>query len=426
KGSHGVIGYAPDDIRVFYRWLPREYKSITDFNRRWHTSYHAWSDVPAARPGEPFFPLYQQFRLYSVADSFDAMSRLVRAHTNATLVYAWGGDICGRMGPEVQGNDPDTFFQMARKYHAVVNLDDANLPGLSLLFGSMARAYQVPLLEEWTPGHDRLSRTPQWLSHIGLAAPFAVGEDFYIYPPPHQDAGFVHGWNAYTNWHATLAKVIHGQTPEQPVAVIVPTRKIALSADLNIYPNLTTELTDFWRRYRVLPHFITDEEITTGVVDLRQFRAVVDLGDEIETLPALKNYSKLHPVLKTMEQALPFLHPYVAVDPVADSLEVVPTVNGSSVWLTIANTDAEHVYSGTMNFDPAAVGLGSTSFGVKNAKTGKIVPATRSSDGNIQWQVKVPAAELLVLHLNLSKPNARPHGQIRQAKYSVAHVKPTP
>jgi hypothetical protein len=422
KGSHGVNGYAPEDIRAFYRWLPLSYKTIASFNNRWHTSFHNWSDIPVPRPVDRLFPVYQEFRLYSVAEGFDAISHLVRAHTNATLLYSWGGDICGRIGPEVQGNDPDTFFQIARKYHAIVNLDDANLPGLSLLFGSMARSYRVPLLEEWTPGHDRMSRTPQWLGHIGLAAPFEVGDDFFIYPPQHDDAGFVHGWNAYTNWHATLAKVIHGRTPEQPVAVIVPTRKILLSADLNAYPDLTSELGDFWRHYHVLPHFITDEQITQRVVDLQQFRAVVDLGDEIATLPALKKYSESHPVLKSLDLAVPFLRSYVAVDPAIDSLEMVPTVDGTSVWLTIANTDAEHMYSGTMRFDPAAVGLGSTSYGVKNAETGEIVPATRSSNGNIQWQVKLPPAELLVLHLNLSKPNARSNARPKPAKNSVARV----
>ena len=66
KGSHGVTGYAPEDIRAFYRWLPRSYKTIANFNRRWHTSFHNWSDVPVARPGDPLFPVYQQFRLYPI------------------------------------------------------------------------------------------------------------------------------------------------------------------------------------------------------------------------------------------------------------------------------------------------------------------------------------------------------------------------
>lgn len=407
KGSHGVTGYAPEDIRAFYRWLPKNYKTIGGFNHRWQTSFKSWSDIPVPRPGDSLFPVYQDFRQYSVAEGFDAISHLVRAHTNATMLYSWGGDICGRIGPEVQGNDPDIFFQTARKYHAVVNLDDANLPGLSLLFGSLARSYGVPLLEEWTPGHDRESRTPQWLGHIGLAAPYEVGDDFFIYPPPADQAGFAYGWSNYQEWHETLTKVIRGRTPEQPVAVIVPTRKILLSADLNAYPDLTSQLGDFWRHYHVLPHFITDEQITQRTVDLQQFRAVVDLGDETTSLPALRKYSESHPVLKTLDQAVPFLHAYVTADPAMDSLEMVPTVEGTSVWLTIANTDAQNAYSGAIEFDPAAVGLGSASFSVANAKTGQVVAATRSSDGKIQWQIKLAPANLLVLRLGLSRANVR-------------------
>ena len=189
--------------------------------------------------------------------------------------------------------------------------------------------------------------------------------------------------------------------------MIVPTRKILLSADLNAYPDLTSQLGDFWRHYHVLPHFITDEQITQRTVDLQQFRAVVDLGDETTSLPALRKYSESHPVLKTLDQAVPFLHAYVTADPAMDSLEMVPTVEGTSVWLTIANTDAQNAYSGAIEFDPAAVGLGSASFSVANAKTGQVVAATRSSDGKIQWQIKLAPANLLVLRLGLSRANVR-------------------
>lgn len=407
KGSHGITGYAPVDIQEFHRWLPRTYKTLANFNRQWHTSFKKWADVPAAKPGDSLFPIYQRFRLYSVEEGFDAISRLVRQHTSAPMLYSWGGEIYGPMGPAVQGNDPDIFFQTAKKYHAIVNLDDANMSGLALVFGSMARAYHVPLLEEWTPGHDRMSRTPQWLGHIGLAAPVAVGEDFFIYPPRPGDEGFAHGWKTYTDWHATLAKIIHGYTPEEPVAVIIPTRKIALNYDLDAFPQLTIKLGDFWRHNHVLPHFVTDEQIKTGVVNLQQFRAVVDLGNEVSTLPALKKYATNHPILKTLDESLPYLHPYASADPVADSLEIVPTVDGSSVWLTLANTDAQNAYSGVIRFDPAAVGLSSATYSLKNARTGKILPVTRNADGSVQWQTQVPAAELRIFRINLSRPTAR-------------------
>ncbi|HEV2500924.1 MAG TPA: beta-galactosidase [Terriglobia bacterium] len=404
QGSHGVTGYAPADIQAFYRWLPQTYKTIANFNQRWQSSYHSWNSIPVPRPGDRLFPLYQRFRQYSVLEAFNAISQLVRAHTNATLLYSWGGQICGLIGPTVQGNDPDAFFEVAKKYHAIINLDDANAPGLALLFGSLARSYGVPLLQEWTPHRgDLRPEVPQWLGHIGLAAPREVGEDFFIYPPASQRLGFVEAWSAYREWHATMAKVIQGKTPEQPVAVIVPMHQISLSANLNTFPNLTQELGDFWQHYYVLPHFITDQQVAERDVSLQQFRAVVDLGNEVAALSPLKEYAAKHPVLKTLDQAIPYLRPYVAVDPPTDSLEVTPTVKGSIVWLTFANCNDQHAYSGTIRFNPAAVGLRPASpFRVKDAKTGQPVPATRGTGGTIQWQIDLPRAGFQILQLSFS------------------------
>ncbi len=408
KGSHGVTGYAPADIQAFYRWLPQTYITLANFNRCWHTAYRAWRDVPAAKPGEPLFALYQRFRQYSAEEGFAAVSQVVRDHTNATMLYSWGGGICGNIGPEVQGNDPDMFFRLAKKYHVIINLDDSNATGLALLFGSMVRYYRVPLLNEWTPKRgDLRPEVPQWLGHIGLDAPFGVGGDFFIYPPPPQHLGFVDGWKAYQEWHAVLTKVIQGEMPSQPVAVIVPLRKISLSTNLNAFPNLTEELGDFWQHYRILPLFISDEQVERGIVSLRPFRAVVDLGNETASIPALKAYAEKHPVLKRLQQLANYLHPYVTVKPRNDLLEVVPTVEGSKVWLTLANRSGR-AYSGTIRFDPAAVGLHSAaSVSLQNAKTEKRISATRTADGNIEWPVDMPPGSFQVVHLVLANSAAK-------------------
>jgi hypothetical protein len=408
QGSHGVTGYAPVDIQAFYRWLPQTYKTLANFNRRWHRAYRAWNDIPVGRPSNPLFPLYQRFRQYSAEEGFAAVSQVVREHTNATMLYSWGGGICGKIGPEVQGNDPDMFFRLAKKYHAIINLDDSNTTGLALLFGSMSRYYRVPLLNEWTPGRkDLRPEIPQWLGHIGLDAPFEVGEDFFIYPPSPQHLGFVGGWKAYQDWHRVLARVIQGETPSQPAAVIVPLREISLSTDLNAFPNLTEELSNFWWHYRVLPRFVSDEQVEQGIVSLRPFRAVVDLGNETGSIPALKAFAKKHPVLKSLQQLANYLHPYVTVKPRNNSLEVVPTVEGSKVWLTLANR-CEHTYSGTIRFDPAAVGLHSAaSFSLQNASKGQPISATRSADGKIQWRVDLPRMAFQVVQITLANSAAR-------------------
>lgn len=214
----GLAGYAPADIQAFYRWLPQTYRTLADFNRQWHTSYHAWRDIPAGKPGDPMFAVYQRFRHYSVEHTYGELSHLVREHTNAPVFYYWGGGISGsHNGPGILENDPDTFFRLARRYNVTVVLDDVEATGNALIFGTAARVYGVSLLQEWTPSRrDLEAEIPQWLSHIGLGAPHVVGESFFIYPPRPDRPGWMDAWKAYQEWHATLAEYIQGGRLSNP------------------------------------------------------------------------------------------------------------------------------------------------------------------------------------------------------------------
>jgi len=200
---------------------------------------------------------------------------------------------------------------------------------------------------------------------------------------------------------------IKGQTPEQPVAVLIPMKKIVSGPDLDAFSGLEVQLGDFWRIHHVLPHFITDEQVTDGSVDLGQFNAVVDLGNERAELPELNAYAEKHPVLKSLSEALLLLRPYVTLDPAYDFLEVTPVVDGSSVWLTLANCSGQKAYAGNIDFDPQAVGLESTDFDVTLAKGGESVPASRMQDGKIQWRISLPPAGFEVVRLNPRKSAAK-------------------
>ncbi len=168
-GGKGVNGYAPQDVARFHRWLPAHYHSLAIFNRRYHVKYLAWNDVPAAAPGQALFSVYQHFRNWSVIETYSRLTQLVRRETAAPLYYYWGG---GFSGAGIAFNLPDTFFQLARRYHVTVCEDCADHTGLMLLFGSLARAYQVPLFEEWTPRPKGLhAEISQFLGHYGFEAP---------------------------------------------------------------------------------------------------------------------------------------------------------------------------------------------------------------------------------------------------------------
>jgi hypothetical protein len=307
-------------------------------------------------------------------------------------------------GAGVMMNSPDIFFKIAKRYNAIVVLDDADNTGLALVFGSLARSYQVPLFEEWTPQtSDMTEETARWLGHIALGAPNEIGADFFIYPAPKEPKGWTDAWPKFQAWHATIAQ-IRGDTPEQPVAVLIPMKNIMFGSDLNASSGLEVQLGNFWRIHHVMPHFITDEQVTDGNVDLRQFKAVVDLGNERTDLPELTAYAEKHPVLKNLNEALPFLRPYVILDPAYDFVEVTPVVDGNSVWLTLSNCSGEKAYDGNINFDPQAVGLKSSDFDVMLVKEGESIPASRTQDGKIQWRISLPPAGFEVVRLNPRKP----------------------
>ncbi len=399
--TRGIAGYAPADVREFYQWLPRYYKTLAAFNKQWHSSYSDWSQVPAAKPGEPLFPVYQNFRYQSVLHTYSEISSLVRARTNAPMLYYWGGMMGGdSTGAGVMMNSPDLFFKIAKRYNAIVVLDDADYTGLALVFGSLARSYQVPLFEEWTPqSTDMTEESARWLGHLAMGAPYEIGADFFIYPPPKEPKGWEEAWQKFQAWHGTI-NLIRGETPEQPVAFLIPMKKIMFGMDLNAQNGLEVRLGNFWRAQHVMPHFITDEQVADKFVDLRQFKAVVDLGNERKDLPELAAYARKHPVLKNFNEALPYLTPYVVLDPAYDSLEVTPVVDGNSVWLTLANCSNDKGYDGIIQFDPQAVGLQLTDYDVALVKEGGSIPAIRTQDGKIQWRMSLPAAAFEVLRLS--------------------------
>lgn len=400
KDSHGVTGYAPADQRAFHRWLPKRYKTLAAFNRRWHTSYAKWSSVPAAKPGEPLFAVYQAFRHASVFALYSELSQLVRSNTHAPIFYYWGGAIGGRGGPAVLGNDPDTFFKLARRYHATVVLDDANHPALPLLFGNLAQSYHVPLLQEWTPtDHDLKAEAAQWLGHFAFGAPFEVGEDFFIYPPPNRP-GFADAWKLYADSHHKLAKV-HGRDIRQPVAVWVPTLGIAAGTDLDGFHNMSREIANLWLQDRILPTFITGPEVESGLVHLDHYQAIAVIGGKAFTgRQQLRNYAAHHPVFKNLHSLSSNLDLYVTLTPKSSTIEVVPTLDRSSLWLVLSNPSSQN-YSGVINFHPQTLGIAAKATRVINSATGKSVPMSSAHAGSIRWNLKLSPAALEIFKIKL-------------------------
>ena len=182
-------GWAQDDISEFRNvYLPDTYSTIGAFNTANGTSYTAFSQVPAATPGQALAGVYQQFRVWSVQTVYGQLTAQVRAVTSGTPLYYYFGGHIGN-GADY-ANIPDLFFSLAKKYTVTVIEDAAQSPGLALLFGSLGRAYGVPVAMEWTAPGDSTqlaAQAVQWIGNYGMTLPDGGGEDFFIHDGTQKD-----------------------------------------------------------------------------------------------------------------------------------------------------------------------------------------------------------------------------------------------
>ena len=370
----GISGYAPDDVARFHRWLPTQYGSLRRFNAAQGTHFAAWQDVPAALPGQPLFPVYQRFRAWSVLQTYGQLSALVRRETRAPLYYYWGGDFANA---GAFFNLPDTFFQLAHRYHATVVLDDAENAGLGLLFGSLARAYGVTLLQEWTPQSAGLAaESAQWLGHTGFGAPDEVGQDFFLYQGGQEyDVGFP----PYVKWLPVLARM-RGAYPLQPVAVYVSFAPVLHKPDA--LSGITGSLRDLWANNPTAFTVVTDAELQNHVTSLDRFKAVLPLNGQDD--PAIREYAAHGGrVLSSPADLAKYAPPYATFSPSGGVVEAVPTVDAAhrSAWLTVAEVSPQWGFDGTATVHFDGLGLPDGPYHLADAANGAEIPAATVSGG---------------------------------------------
>lgn len=374
KGDTGIAGYAPDDVARFHQWLPTQYRSLGRFNAAQRTHFTTWNAVPAALPGQPLFPVYQQFRAWSVAQTYGQLSALVRRETRAPLYYYWGGDFANA---GAFFNLPDTFFQQARRYHATVVLDDANNAGLGLLFGSLARAYGVPLVQEWTPQPTGLqAEASEWLGHVGFGAPDEVGEDFFLYEGGQEyDVGFP----PYVQWLPVFSH-IRGAYPLQPVAVYVSFAGAFQKPDA--LAGITDQLRNLWADTPIAFTVVTDRELQAHVSSLDRFKAVLPLNGRDDA--AIHAYAAHGGTVVADAAGLAkYASPYVTFAPSSGLVEAVPIVDltHQTAWITVAAVSPQWGFEGTATVQFAGLGLPAGTYHLQDAATGKSIAAAPVSGG---------------------------------------------
>jgi hypothetical protein len=388
-GTGNAGGWAQDDIDEFHNvYLPATYSSISAFNTANGTSYTSFAQVPAATPGQPLASVYQEFRVWSVQTVYGQLTSQVRAITsNTPLFYYFGGHIGNGV---TYANIPDVFFSLAKQYSVTVIEDAAQSPGLALLFGSLGRAYGVPVAMEWTAPSDDTqlaAQAVQWIDNYGMALPDGGGEDFFIHDGSQKD---VVGFPIYINWLPNIQNLT-GAYPQQPVAVYIDYSQAYGNASGGTLATPENEISDLWDDYQAGFAVVTSQEVNDGIVKLSQFKAILPANGVDANLTA---YQKAGGTLLTTGSQLSQYAPAYASLASSGVVQIVPDVSsaGTSAQLTLANITSGTAYDDSITFSPAGLGLASGTYHVVNA-SGTAVPQEAVSSG-ICTEADIPAASL--------------------------------
>jgi Carbohydrate binding module (family 6)/F5/8 type C domain len=386
-------GYAADDISEFQNtYLPQAYGTIATFNSDNGTSYSSFSQVPAATPGQALFGVFQAFRAWSVKTTYGQLTADVRNITASTpLYYYFGG---GFGNATSYANNPDTFFQLAKQYNVTIIDDDASSQGLTLTFGSLARAYGVKVAQEWTapPDNSQLAaKAVSWISLYAMGLPDGGGEDFFIHDGTEKDTV---GFPIYTSWLPEL-KGLSGTYPQQPAAVYVDFSQGYGNTSGGSLGSVENEIANLWLNYQAGFAVVTSQEVNNGAVSLSKFKAVLPLNGVDSNLTAYKSVGGT--VLTEPEQLTQYTTAYAQIDSrYVGDLQSVPAVatNGTSASITLANITSGTTYNAPIAFSPAGLGLNSGNYYLVNAATGTAVPQTQQSNGLLCATANIGAATL--------------------------------
>lgn len=381
----GAGGWAADDIAEFHDvYLPDTYGTIARFNAEYGASYTSFDQVPEATTG-----VYQEFRVWSMEDTYGRLTAAVRKITSGPLYYYYGGHLSNNVD---YANNPDSFFKLARQYNVTIILDDAESSGLSLIFGSLARAYHVRVAEEWTaPGeNDELAAAAvEWLSNYGLVFPESGGEDFFIHDGTEKD---VVGFPVYISWLSAL-QGLSGSYPQQPAAVYIDVSQGYGNASGGSLSSAENDLASLWETDQSGFAVVTSQEVADGAVRLSQYKAVLPLNGVDATL---ESYQKAGGVLlDDASQLSAYAPPYAQLSS-PYSLHTVPVVAADhrSASITLAEVSTYFGYDGTATFSPAGLTLKNGTYHLVDAATGEAVPQRVLSDDDVCAPVTMASATL--------------------------------
>ena len=387
--SGDIDGWAQADVNEFHNvYLPQTFSSISAFNTANKTSYTAFSQVPAATPGQALATVYQLFRLWSVQQVYGQLAADVRAVTASTPLYFYAGGHVGNFA--TYENVPEVLFSLAKKYDVTVIQDCSESSGIDLLFASLGRAYGVNVATEWTAPSDTTqyaAQAVQWIGNYGMMLPSGGGTDFFIHDGTQKDTV---GFPIYTNWLPNI-KNLSGSYPQQPVAVYLDDSLAFGNASGGSLGAPEDAIASAWDAYQGGFAVVTSEEVDTGIVALSQYKAILPINGVDANLTSYKNAGGS---LLTAVSQLSQTAPAYATLASSGIVQVVPVVAAAktSAQLTIADINSGTVYDDAITISPTGLGLASGSYHVVNA-SGTVIPQETVS-GGICAAADVSAASL--------------------------------
>jgi hypothetical protein len=398
----GAGGWAAADITEFQQvWLPRTFGTIARFNAEYGTSYTSFDQVPAATPGQPLADVYQEFRVWSMEDTYGRLTAAVRKITSGPLYYYFGGHISNDVN---YANNPDSFFKLARQYDVTIILDDAESSGLPLIFGSLARAYHVRVAEEWTaPGDNSqlAAAAVGWLSNYGLVFPQAGGEDFFIHDGTQKD---VVGFPIYMSWLPEL-QGMSGSYPQQPAAVYIDVSQGYGNASGGSLTSAEGDVASLWANDQSGFAVVTSQEVANHAVNLSRYKAILPVNGVDATL---ESYQADGGTLLTDASQFATYAPAYAQLSSPFSLHTVPVVAADhrSASIALAAVNTYFGYQGTVTFSPAGLTLQPGTYHLVDA-SGTAVTQLALANGDVCTPVTMATATLEELKM---VPGAAPSG----------------
>ncbi|MGC8674641.1 MAG: beta-galactosidase [Thermoprotei archaeon] len=337
------MGYSVSDLREYRNYLQSQYGTIQNLDRAWNASFSSFSEVTLPLPFTEYWPYFQQFRIWSINETYSEIYALIKSLSDKSLFLYFGGSASDVYALQL----PEVYFQIAKRYNITVLLDDADHLRLSILMSNMARIYDVNMMTEWPSenyGANNRAYYGYYLSHISLFYPGLSGGDYIFFVR----SGQYEHWETFAlnAMAVSMYNIIKGAPPVSRVALLFVTlpgytqEQVSVqSAEIEDLPTQSFTSTSPYCSYAV----ITPTEIDNGLVNLSQFRYLVLMTPQ-SYLPegvtkALNRWEKSGGQLLSSTSGLPSSMCFAQVDGSTSEpgLYLFPLVSKGSAYLVADN-----------------------------------------------------------------------------------------